>query len=484
MAQGLDALLSSLKIAADHKRFRAIDFFEPYPKQREFFEAGFTKRERLFRAGNQLGKTYAGAAEMSYHLTGDYPPDWPGRKFTHPVKAWCAGVKSTLVRDGPQMLLCGTPGVTSAFGTGLIPRDAFADKPSLSRGVTDAYDTIQVRHKTGGVSTLTFKSYEEGREKFQSTSLDVIWCDEEPPMDVYTECLARIAATGGMIYITFTPLKGKSVVVTRFMAASHPDRADIVMTVFDAKHMTPEKIRLATEGYPSWQRESRLMGTPMQGVGRVFPVDEATIGEDILPVTLIPPDWTKLWGIDFGIGHPFAAVLSLWDKDNDVIHIRSAIRMADALPLQHASAMKAIGEMVKVAYPKDGSDREKSTGQALSDSYKQHGLYMLDEYAKWPDGSISTEQGITEMHERMLTNRFKVSKTLLQGDWGDEFRNYHRNDEGLIVKVGDDLMSATRICMMAKRFGTKAILGYSGRRSSEPTREFAEGLDFNPWTGR
>ena len=47
--------------------------FKAYRKQREFFAAGKKHRERLLMAANRFGKTECGAAEMSYHLTGQYP---------------------------------------------------------------------------------------------------------------------------------------------------------------------------------------------------------------------------------------------------------------------------------------------------------------------------------------------------------------------------------------------------------------------------
>jgi phage terminase large subunit-like protein len=129
-------------------------------------------------------------------------------RFDRPTKGWIAGETSLAVRDIQQKKLCGEPGVDEAFGTGMIPKDAFTDKPSLARGVTDAFDTIQVRHKSGGVSVGRFKSYEQGRAKFQGETLDWLWFDEEPPEDVYSEGLTRTVATGGMAFMTFTPLKG------------------------------------------------------------------------------------------------------------------------------------------------------------------------------------------------------------------------------------------------------------------------------------
>jgi hypothetical protein len=82
----------------------------PYPKQREFFDAGRTKRERLLIAGNQNGKTHAGGFEAALHLTGDYPDWWQGRRFEKPTRGWIAGETSLAVRDIQQKKLCGEPG--------------------------------------------------------------------------------------------------------------------------------------------------------------------------------------------------------------------------------------------------------------------------------------------------------------------------------------------------------------------------------------
>jgi len=310
----LKEIAAALKALDDKRRYRAIDFFIPYPKQQEFFDASSDHDERLLSAGNQQGKTQAGAAEMTYHLTGDYPDDWLGRKWDRPVYAWACGESALLVRDVQQAKLCGEPGLDEAFGTGLIPKASFIGKPSLARGIIDAYDTIHVRHKSGGVSTLKFKSYEQGRAKFQGKPVDIVWCDEEPAMDIYTECLARIAATDGSIYTTFTPLKGITELWQRFLDANAKNRYRVVMAVKDALHFdTPEKIAKLLERYPAHEHATRLSGAPMMGEGRVFLTPDQNISEPTL--TYVPPHWTKLWSIDFGIGHPFACTLQAWDRD-------------------------------------------------------------------------------------------------------------------------------------------------------------------------
>jgi phage terminase large subunit-like protein len=469
IAEGLEAALY-------RKKYQQFYDFRPYPKQHEFLALGRTKRERLLIAGNQNGKTHTGAFEAACHLTGDYPSWWKGRVFDKPTKGWIAGETSLVVRDVQQKKLCGEPGVDELFGTGMIPKDLFSDKPSLARGITDAYDTIQVRHKSGGVSVARFKSYEQGRTKFQGESIDWGWADEEPPEDVYAELLTRTVATGGMCYMTFTPLKGRSSVVLRFLDEPDENRGVTSMTIDDALHIPPEERAKIISAFLPHEREARARGVPTLGSGRIFMTPEGIITEP--PLEYIPPQWSKLWGIDFGIGHPFAAVLLLWDRDNDVIHVHHAYRIADALPIQHAHAMKQIGAAVPVAWPKDGGDREKSSGEPLAASYKKHDLRMLSDHATWPDGGVSTEAGILEMDERMKSGRFKVAAHL--SEWFEEYRFYHRKD-GLIVKLKDDLLSATRIAVMAKRFGKTVQLGSRG--VPKETSTIAAGSDFDVFTG-
>lgn len=452
--EALSQIVELLEAAWDNRKFNRKEFFKAYEKQQEFFDLGLTKRERLLMAGNQLGKSEAGAFETSCHLTGEYPDWWLGKRFDRPIRAWAAGETSTLVRDVQQKKLFGAAGVKEDFGTGYVPREAILDVSS-ARGVTDAYDTVQVRHKSGGISTITFKSYEQGRTKFQGEPVDYIWCDEEPPADVYSEIVTRTNATKGLVILTFTPLKGMSDVVTRFLEEPDVDRGVVTMTIYDAEHYTAEERERIIRAYPAHEREARSKGTPMMGSGRVFSIPEEMISEP--PLEYIPPHWFKLWGIDFGIGHPFGAVLVLWDKDNDVIHVHHAYRQADSLPIMHAAAMKPIGVNVPVAWPQDGTQRQVD-GKPMAHQYKTHGLRMHPEHATWPEGGNSTEAGILEMQERMETGRFKVAAHLSQ--WWEEFRIYHRKD-GMIVKIKDDLMSATRIAVMMKRIGKQVQLGGS-----------------------
>lgn len=185
-----------------------------------FFRAGLDEMERAAIAANRVGKTWGlGGYEVALHLTGLYPDWWPGRRFDKPIEAWAAGDTSETTRDIVQAALLGP---IDELGTGLIPGAKIVGEPSRRRGVADAIDTARVEHVSGGVSLLGFKSYDQGRKKFQGTAKHVVWLDEEPPADVYDECLIRLMTTGGLMIGTFTPLSGISEIVLRYMPHMAP----------------------------------------------------------------------------------------------------------------------------------------------------------------------------------------------------------------------------------------------------------------------
>lgn len=465
---------------SDKTRFNKIAEFVGMPKQKEFWRQGSRFRERMFSAGNQLGKTEGAAAEIVYHVTGDYPDDWDGKRFDGPVKVWVCGVTAILLRDGPQKKLFGNPAMKSDLGSGLIPKAAIVGQPTASRSATDAYDTAIVKHKAGGHSVLIFKSYEQGREKFQSDSVDIIWCDEEPDEDIYSECLTRTNATQGITMVTFTPLKGRTALYMRFTDENKGDRGFVNMTIEDAAALpaydTAEKRRAIIDAYPAHERDARARGVPMMGEGRIFIYDETALAEP--QIQYVPPHFYKWWAIDFGIAinHKFAAALLMWDKDYDIIHLHHAFKIADKLPLHHAVQMKQIAANLPVVWPHDGGNREKGSGEELQALYKKQGLLMMPEHATFETGGYSTEAGILDMDDRMKTGRFKVANHLTE--FFEEYRMYHRKD-GLIVRTNDDILSAVRIGIMMKRAGKAVMMGNKKPNRNNGEVRVADGAELS-----
>jgi phage terminase large subunit-like protein len=226
MFDGLWSTISKLPpeqlraIEADLRYTEARDklsTYAPYPKQREFHAAGAKHSERLFMAANRVGKTLSGSAEVAIHLTGDYPDWWAGRRWERPIICWVAGETQETTRDTPQRQLLGPPAIPDEWGTAWLPADRIVKKPTMQGGTSDAVDTVLVRHVSGGISELAFKSYGKGRAKWQAAKLDLVWLDEECEMDVYMEALTRTNDSNGVMMMTFTPLRGVSDVVAMFL---------------------------------------------------------------------------------------------------------------------------------------------------------------------------------------------------------------------------------------------------------------------------
>jgi phage terminase large subunit-like protein len=340
----------TMSSAERRKKYRRIDFLDTafwYPSQLKFFAAGGSGvHQRLIYGGNQTGKTLCCAAEFSWHCTGDYPHWWTGKRFKGPIRAWVVGESSTLVRDTLQKQLTGIGaggqgGDNSDFGTGMVPLESFCRKPVMVAGGTGAIDTLFVTHatdgKVDGVSTVTFKSFEMRREKLQSETLDLIWIDERPNEEVYSELLARTSATNGHIMVSYTPIgEGAAAGVTyKFLSEPSADRAVFRISGEEAKHITDARREELASGYSEHERETRLEGIPQLGTGPIFPVE-------LLPAVVKsfnPEDvysWCKLIvGVDFGYDHPFAAVLLAWSPSTNQTWVIDSFRMERSSALYH-----------------------------------------------------------------------------------------------------------------------------------------------------
>lgn len=419
--------------------------YEPYEKQLEFHKNGATARERCFLAANQSGKTLSAGQETAMHCTGRYPGWWEGKRFDGPVRGWVAGTSAEGTRDGVQRILLGDG---AEYGTGTIPKSAIVEVRQ-ARTVAGAVNYIRVAHVSGGVSYIGVRTYEQPVERWASESLNFLWCDEEPPMKHYSEGLTRLNARQGIAYSTLTPLLG----MTEYVKMFYPDpktldRALTMMTIDDVGHYTENEKEQIIASYQDYEREARLRGIPMLGSGRVFPVTRESI--TCKPFE-IPDHWAVLGTIDFGWDHPTGCVAIAWDKDSDCIYLTHAYKERLRTPSEMSVELKHWNDnQMPWAWPHDGhkiGDRESCITEA--NLYRRQGLKMMREHATFEDGGHGFEAGIIGLLERMKSGRFKVFRHL-EGFFA-EFDIYHRKD-GRVVKEDDDLISATRVACMAKRF--------------------------------
>lgn len=462
------ALAEAINSIKELKRNASILFYKPYPKQREFHEAGVDYSERCIGAGNQLGKTLAGGNEAAYHATGLYPADWNGIRFEKPIVGWACGVTGETVRDSVQKILVGRVQDVDGIGTGSIPKSKLILPLVKSSGVRDLLDHIAVKHVTGGQSLIFLKSYASGREKFQAETIDWIWFDEEPEEEIYSEGLTRTnnGQNGQCAWLTYTPIQGMTKVSYKFYSDPHDNQHLTIMTIDDVDHYTDEEKAAIIQSYPDHERDARVKGIPSLGSGRVFPVADRVISIDPIP---IPDWWPRIKGLDFGWDHPNGLACCAWDRENDVWYVYDAHREREELVSTFASAINHRKDWIPVAWPHDALKHDPRSGIRMAQLYADEGVNMLEERATFEDGTNSVEPGNFEMLDRMRTGRFKVFNTL--PEWFEEFRLYHRKD-GKLVKLRDDLLSATRYALMMKRFAEV----WQDEWHEEDTRPMATGV--------
>ena len=339
------ALARAVEIAKEleyRKATNTMARYVPYEYQKKFHNK--LAQQRLLMAGNRIGKSFSGAMEMAYHLTGLYPDWWEGKKFPRPIRAWAGGASNETTRDICQKELVGQPDDPSARGKGSIPLKLIGETVRKA-GVPNALNSLVVKHVTGGWSRLAFKAYEMGKEKWMGESLDVIWLDEEPPTPIYTQSLTRTADKGGIVYMTFTPENGMTETVAQFVNDLRDGQALIQAGWDDAPHMTKEVRQQILAALPPHERKMREQGIPQLGSGLVFPIAESDM---ICEPINIPDHWPRICGLDFGWDHPTAAAWAAWDRDSDIIYIYDTYAMSqEAVPI-HASAVKARGQWIPV----------------------------------------------------------------------------------------------------------------------------------------
>ena len=454
--QMMDALARSPR---EHR----LAYYEPYPYQKAFHHAeglgtpGMLAQQRAIVGANKVGKTYCVGSEIAMHLTGQYPDWWQGHRWDRPVNVLVAGPSNELTREVPQCELLGRADEDGTLGTGAIPKNTI-EKTTRKPGVPNAFDSVLVRHVSGGLSRAFFRAYEQGAEKFMGFPADIIWPDEEPPMDVYSQMVRATFNTGGIFLMSFTPENGVTELVNQFLTEL-PRGCYVTQPTWDddPTYADPEVREQRLAGLKPHERDLRSRGIPVMGSGLVYPILDDHIICD--PVEL-PRHWPRIGALDWGMDHPFAFVLKAWDRDSNTTYTYRSWKKRDLTISTAASAIKqSLGNdnmWIPIAWPHDVNVRDKSSGQPMRDLFAQEGLNMLVHSFTNPpppgqeegSGGNGVEVGLLHTLTRMENGLFKVFGTCT--DWFAEKRLYHRK-EGLVVKRNDDIMSADRYAEMSIR---------------------------------
>lgn len=435
--------LAALQARIAYQRTHLIESYFPtrgrfardlYPKHLEFFWRGRTHRVRLFLAANRVGKSLAMLIEVTYHMTGRYPHWWQGKRFGRPVRVWLAGDTAKTVRDILQRKWLGP---FNDMGTGILPQEDLVDWKA-KQGLPEAVEIVYVRHISGGMSECTLKSYDQRREAFQGTEIDVVGLDEEPGADIKTECLLRVMPTGdfegGMLMLTFTPLMGLTETVMEFCPEGQIPEGEQPAPNYvvncgwdDVPHLSEAAKAELRKGIPPYQLDARTRGIPVLGSGVIYPVSEDTYLVD--PFEL-PKHWRRGYALDVGWKRT-AGLWGAYDGEQDTWYLYHEYYTGHEEPSVHAVAFRAPGEWIHGVFDPAARGRSQIDGQQLLQMYVDLGLQLHQ-------ANNAVETGLYDCWERLSTGRIKVFKSLT--NFRKEIRLYRRDEKGRVVKVDDHLM--------------------------------------------
>ena len=265
------------------------------------------RRNRWVFGGNRTGKTECGAAETAYLLRGNHPY----RKVRGAVTGWAVSVSYGAGREVAQKKLLSYLNPQWIASVGML-------KGAQSHIEGGVVDYIAVKNVFGSVSYVYFKSCEAGREKFQGSSLDFVWFDEEPPEDIYEECRMRVFDRKGDIFGTMTPLKGMTFIYDKIYRneSNDPEVWCEFMEWADNPFLDPEEIERLSGVLSADVLKTRRFGRFAESGDAVYPeFDEAV---HVIEPCVLPPEWQDSLSIDPGLNNPLSCHWYACDYDGNV----------------------------------------------------------------------------------------------------------------------------------------------------------------------
>ena len=124
---------------------------------------------------------------------------------------------------------------------------------------------------------IGFKTYEQGGAAFQGDDIDLLWLDEEPPYDVYSEGLIRLIDRLGSLVVTFTSLMGFTRVVKALYKQNTAAIFETTLTARENPFLSQEAKDQLFASIDKDEMESRWEGRPHLKQGLVYKEYNASV---------------------------------------------------------------------------------------------------------------------------------------------------------------------------------------------------------------
>lgn len=367
-----------------------------HKKQLEFHRCN--KKNRWVLGGNRTGKTECGAAEAVWLARGNHPY----RQNRENAEGWVVSLSTQVQRDVAQKKILH-----------YLNRDWIEDITMISgRKNSPEYgiiDQILIRNVFGGISTIGFKSVDQGREKFQGTSLDFVWFDEEPPYDIYLECKMRVLDRVGEIFGTMTPLKGQSWVYNEIYLNSKNDSEVWFEHISwqDNPFLNQEEIKKLKSELSREELDSRCDGKFVAFGGMVYSNFDESV--NVIEPFDVPKEWQDNISIDPGFRNPLSCHFYACDFDGNIYVIAEWYRAETDIET-HAKMIHQIADRL--------GWKKNSNGQLTA---------LIDSAAL--QKTLSSQRSVADLfYDYNILVNPKVNKDLFTGI--QRVRNYIRDANG------------------------------------------------------
>ena len=402
-----------------------------HEKQLRFHKDGH--KNRWVFGGNRSGKTECGAVEVVWLARGIHP-----FKENKQTDGWVVSLSQQVQRDVAQNKILS-----------YLKKEWIADVVMLSGKKSSAalgvIDTIYIKNIFGTISKIGFKSCDQGREKFQGTSLDYVWFDEEPPEDIYLECKMRVIDKCGQVFGTMTPLKGLTWVYKTIYLNENNDE-DVWyehMQWEDNPYLNKQEIEKLTRNLSEEELQSRKFGNFVSGTGMVY--SEFDENYNVIEPFDVPKEWYDKISIDPGLRNPLSCHWYASDYDGNVYVIAEHYEKQKPVDY-HASKIKDICKAL-------GWPLKNGKIEAIIDSAANQ-------------RTLASEKSVTELFydNGILTNPY-VNKDLFSGI--NKVKSYFKN------ALGERRLFIFKNCVNL----IKEIKGYYWGSGENPIKKDDHALD-------
>ena len=475
LAEGLDLGKRFLADEAETAFLEMGIAKDPYPPQKTICNS--THKISVLMGGNRTGKSHVGAYKMAWDLTGLYPDWYTGPKTVRGIDAWVLGDTGENTRDACQRKLFGPnadkPGWTDRPGVeGLIPAKYIIGKPSRKSAPPGAFDTVHVKHiPSDTTSTVSFKSHQMDRQTLASWNGDRVWVDEECPLEILEEIIARLMDRKGSLTVTMCPLDGVTPTV-KFLLTGPADLVLVdYLTHADAKHLDGKEkanIKRLYASNPSMMI-ARTEGRATVNTGLIFPFPEKDIIYDASRIS-VPKHALFLGGYDPGFRHPTGATAMGWDRLADVIYVYGSYEQAGkSFSHHHNTLLDMRGEnMTYMIDPASDQVNQAEGNKILEGLWKMaHGrdwAEIPEEKRKYIKANNSFLMRVDALWNRFQTRRLLIANNLttLLG----QYNAYAWNKDGTYCKDETDANRYDVLTSMA--YGVLGVPEYAHRLDTAP----------------